>query len=92
MGTVRLFSSHVRWSDKEVDVVRSMYPMTLTIELERLPTKTRPIQAWVKQGGKRGEPLLKSPLRDLESAKAAVMFLIAQSYPDAVIEWALVRP
>ena len=26
MGTVRLFSSHVRWSDKEIDVVRSMYP------------------------------------------------------------------
>tara|TARA_R110000868_G_scaffold64453_5_gene193493 strand:+ start:708 stop:908 length:201 start_codon:yes stop_codon:yes gene_type:complete len=65
--------------------------MTLTVELEHLPTKARPIQAWVKQGGKRGEPLLKSPLRDLESAKAAVAFLIAQSYPDAVIEWVLVR-
>lgn len=65
--------------------------MTLTIELERMNTKTRPIQAWVKQGGKRGQPLLKSPLRDLESAKAAVAFIIAQSYPDAVIDWVLVR-
>ena len=66
--------------------------MTLTIELERLPTKTRPIQAWVKQGGRRGQPLLKSPMRDLEAAKDAVIFLVGQMSPGAEIEWVLIRP